>query len=148
MTNTTPPLGYVLVVEDSDEDFATVLEAASAAGLPHEIRRATTGDECLRMLDDNAREQRAQPRLVLLDLQTPKGDGRNALRSMREHARLRTLPIVVLSTSDNPRDVEFCYATGANAYHTKPVSYPAHLLTLRAIFADWLTSVTMPLTVG
>jgi len=148
VTNTTPPLGYVLVVEDSDEDFATVLEAASAVGLPHEIRRATTGDECLRILSDNAREQRANPRLVLLDLQTPQGDGRNALRTMREHARLRTLPIVVLSTSDNPRDVEFCYATGANAYHTKPVSYPAHLNTLQAIFAYWLTSVTMPLTVG
>jgi CheY-like chemotaxis protein len=146
--NATPPYGYLLVVEDSDEDFATVLEAASAAGLPHEIRRATTGDDCLRMLGDAAREHLANPRLVLLDLQTPQGDGRNALRMIREHARLRTLPVVVLSTSDNPRDVEYCYATGANAYHTKPVSYPAHLHTLRAIFAYWLNSVTMPLTVG
>ena len=146
--NATPLHGYVLVVEDSDEDFATVLEAASVARLPHEIRRAKSGDECLRILSDNAREQRANPRLVLLDLQTPQDDGRNALRIMREQEWLRTLPIVVLSTSDNPRDVEYCYATGANAYHTKPVSYPAHLDTLQAIFAYWLSSVTMPLTVG
>jgi len=146
--NATPPFGYVLVAEDSDEDFATVLEAATTAGLPHEIRRAATGDDCLRMLDANAREQRPNPRLVLLDLQTPQGDGRNALRRLREDARFRTLPIVVLSTSDNPRDVEFCYVTGANAYHTKPVSYPAHVNTLRAIFDYWLSSVTMPLSAG
>lgn len=141
--NATPPLGHVLVVEDSDEDFATVLDAATAVGLPHEIRRATSGDECLRMLEDNERAHRAHPRLVLLDLQTPQGDGRHALRLIRENARLRTLPLVVLSTSDNPRDVEYCYATGANAYHTKPVSYPAHLNTLRAIFDYWLNSVTI-----
>lgn len=141
----TSTFGYLLVVEDSDEDFATVLEAASAAGVPYEIRRAITGDECVQMLAENACEHRASPRLVLLDLQTPRGDGRDALRLIRENARLRTLPVVVLSTSDNPRDVEFCYATGANAYHTKPVSYPAHLNTLRSIFEYWLSSVTMPL---
>jgi CheY-like chemotaxis protein len=140
----TPPFGYLLVVEDSDEDFATVLEAANAAGLPYEIRRATTGDECLRMLGENERAKREHPRLVLLDLQTPEVDGRGALSRIREHAQFRTLPLVVLSTSDNPRDVEFCYATGANAYHTKPVSYPDHLDTLRTIFKYWLSSVTMP----
>lgn len=144
----TSPFGHLLVVEDSDEDFATVLDAANAAGLPYEIRRAVTGDECLRMLSDNARENRANPRLVLLDLQTPEGDGRAALSVIRENAQLRTLPLVVLSTSDNPRDVEYCYATGANAYHTKPVSYPAHLSTVRAIFEYWLSNVTMPLCNG
>lgn len=136
--------GYLLVVEDSDEDFDTVLEAARAAGLPHEIRRATTGDECLRLLGENERERRAHPRLILLDLNTPEGDGRNVLRTIRENERLRTLPLVVLSTSSNQRDVDFCYATGANAYHMKPVSYPAHLKTLREIFGYWLTSAVLP----
>jgi CheY-like chemotaxis protein len=140
----TPPPGYLLVVEDSDEDFATVLEAAHAAGLPHEIRRATSGEECLRLLEENERERRANPRLVLLDLNTPLGNGRDALRSIRQNERLRALPLVVLSTSSNPRDVEFCYAAGANAYHTKPVNYPAHLKTLRDIFDYWLSRVALP----
>ncbi|MBC8012305.1 MAG: response regulator [Burkholderiales bacterium] len=139
-----PPPGYLLVVEDSDEDFATVLEAASAAGLRNEIRRATSGDECLRLLGDNKRLRRANPILVLLDLNTPGRDGRDALCSIRQDERLRALPLVVLTTSSNPLDVESCYAAGANAYHTKPVSYPAHLQTLREIFSYWLTSVALP----
>lgn len=143
MIPTAPP-GYLLVVEDSDEDFETVLEAARAAGLPHEICRATSGDECLRLLGENERARRANPRLVLLDLNTPLGDGREALRRIRQSERLRALPLVVLSTSNNPRDLAFCYAAGANAYHTKPVSYPEHLQTLRAIFEYWLTRVELP----
>ena len=144
--NIAPPPGYLLVVEDSDEDFATVLEAARAAGLPHEIRRAASGDECLRLLGDNERERRANPSLVLLDLNTPQGDGRDALRGIRKNDRLRALPLVVLSTSSNPRDVEYCYAAGANAYHTKSVNYPEHVRTLRAIFDYWLTAVVLPVS--
>ena len=142
--NIASPHGYLLVVEDSDEDFATVLEAARSAGLAHEIRRAGSGEECLRLLGENERERRANPSLVLLDLNTPQGDGRDALRGIRENERLRALPLVVFSTSSNPRDVEYCYAAGANAYHTKPLSYPEHLRTLRAIFAYWLTGVVLP----
>jgi CheY-like chemotaxis protein len=85
---------------------------------------------------------------VLLDLQTPQGDGRHALRHIRANARLRSIPLVILSTSDNPRDVEDCLALGANAYHTKSVSYPMHLNTVRAIFHYWLQSTTMPLHVS
>ena len=136
--------GYLLVVEDSDEDFDTVLEAAHASGLRHEIRRTTSGEECLRLLNENKQELRANPSLILMDLNTPLEDGREALRSIRHNENLRTLPVVVLSTSSNPRDLEFCYAMGANAYHTKPVSYPAHLQTLRDIFDYWLTRVTLP----
>lgn len=142
--NIAPLPGYIMVVEDSDEDFETVLEAARSLSLRHEIRRATSGEECLRLLGENERERRKNPSLVLLDLNTPLSDGRDALRNIRQNERLRALPLVVLSTSSNPRDVEFCYTAGVNAYHTKPVSYPAHLQTLRAIFDYWLTSVVLP----
>jgi len=142
--NIAPLPGYLLVVEDSDEDFDTVLEAARASSLRHEIRRTTSGEECLRLLTENEKELRANPRLILMDLNTPRDDGRDALRSIRQNENLRALPVVVLSTSSNPRDLEFCYAMGANAFHTKPVSYPAHLQTLRDILDYWLTRVTLP----
>ena len=141
---TLPPTGFVLVVEDSDEDFDTVLQAAREASLPQEIRRAATGGECLRLLADCERERRTAPLLVLLDLNTPGEDGRAVLRAIRGNGQLRTMPIVVLSTSDNPRDLDFCYRNGVNAYHTKPVSFPAHLRTLRCIFDYWLGSVVLP----
>lgn len=135
---------FLLVVEDSDEDFDTVLDAARRIGLKHEIRRAATGDDCLRLLGEWERERLPDPAIVLLDLNTPGTDGRDALRTMRQNDRLRTLPLVILSTSANPRDVEFCYAAGANAYHTKPVDYAAHLQVLCDIFEYWVHRVTLP----
>lgn len=130
---------HILVVEDSDEDFETVLDAARRSGMLHEVRRATTGDECLALLHQAAKSAAAPPVLVLLDLNTPKGDGRDALREIKHHRHLAALPLVVLSTSSNPRDLEFCYASGAAAYYVKPVQHAEHLRVLETIFAYWLT---------
>jgi CheY-like chemotaxis protein len=81
---------------------------------------------------------------VLLDLNTPHGDGRHALEQIYADTQLSAIPLVVLSTSANPRDVDFCYAHGASAYHVKPVSHGAHLAVLQALFAYWLGSVVLP----
>ena len=86
----------------------------------------------------------AAPLLVLLDLNTPGDDGREALRAIRQDEAHKTLPLVVLSASANPRDLQFCYAAGANAYHVKPVEHALHLQLLQQIFAYWLGSVTLP----
>ncbi|MDP3515602.1 MAG: response regulator [Pseudohongiella sp.] len=134
----------VLVVEDSDEDFDTVLTAARLAGIQHKIRRALTGDDCLRVLRGTAGRAKAQVALVLLDLNTPHGDGRYALEKIHADPQLNAIPMVVLSTSANPRDVDFCYAHGANAYHVKPVSHSEHLLVLQTLFTYWLGSVVLP----
>ena len=134
----------VVVVEDSDDDFETVLTAARLAGVHHEIRRAVSGDDCLLLLRGTADQPRVQAALVLLDLNTPHGDGRNALEQIYLDAQLRSIPLVVLSTSANPRDVDFCYAHGANAYHVKPVSHGEHLTTLQTVFAYWLGNMVLP----
>jgi len=132
----------ILVLEDCDEDFETVLDAARLAGVTHDFRRVTTGDECISLLRD--RTHTATPVLVLLDLNTPKGDGREALRFIKRHDTLRSLPVVVLSTSSNPRDLGFCFDSGANAYHIKPVRHDEHLRTLGDIFHYWLRAVVLP----
>lgn len=128
----------ILVVEDNDEDFETVVEAARRGAIPHPMHRAASGGECLRMLQEAVHNRASLPALVLLDLNTPGDDGREALRLIKSCPRLRAIPTVVLSTSSNPRDVDFCYANHANAYHTKPVSHTAHLKTLQDIFSYWL----------
>ena len=134
----------VLVVEDSDDDFETVLTAARLAGIHHEIRRAVSGDDCLLLLRGTPDLPRVHAALVLLDLNTPHGDGRTALEQISVDAQLRAIPLVVLSTSANPRDVDFCYAHGANAYHVKPVSHGEHLMTLQTVFAYWLGNMVLP----
>ena len=134
----------VLVVEDSDEDFETVMTAARMAGIEHEVRRAVSGDDCLLLLRGTPELPPVQAALMLLDLNTPHGDGRYALEQMYAEARLRAIPVVVLSTSANPRDVDFCYTFGANSYHVKPVSHAEHLEVLQSVFAYWLGSVVLP----
>ncbi|GAA5118977.1 response regulator [Luteolibacter yonseiensis] len=144
MNATSTSHSYLLVLEDSDEDFDTVMRAAREANLPYEIRRAATGDECVRSLTEPPQGCPERPLLVILDLNTPQGDGRQALQILRKDKRFKTLPIVILSSSGNPQDLDFCYGEGANAYHTKPVHYPAHLQTLRQIFDYWLEGVVLP----
>jgi CheY-like chemotaxis protein len=138
---------HVLVVEDSDEDFETVQDAARHSGLLYPIVRAATGGECLCLLRqwrEGLHSRDALPLLVLLDLNTPGDDGRDVLRQVRSDDVLGTLPLVVLSASANPRDLQFCYANGANAYHVKPVAHAAHLKVLHQIFDYWLGSVVLP----
>jgi len=134
----------ILVLEDSDEDFATVQDAARCASLPQTIVRASSGCDCLRLLRGDQQGREAVPLLVLLDLDTPGDDGREALRVIRQDQALKTLPLVVLTASANPRDLQFCYAGGANAYHVKPMEYTLHLQMLQQIFAYWLGSVVLP----
>jgi len=133
----------ILVVEDNDEDYETVVEAALRSRILHHLRRAACGDECVRMLHKSVEQRSRLPALVLLDLNTPGGDGRDALSQIKTCAQLRAIPTVVLSTSANPRDVDFCYANHANAYHTKPVSHLEHLKTLSDIFGYWLGCVLL-----
>ena len=137
------PVLSIMVLEDCDEDFYTLQDAARLAELPHSIVRVITGDECLRLLRNESVDYKALPKLVLLDLHTPGDDGRKALNEIRNDDRLKTLPIIVLSTSNNPIDLKFCYNNGANAYHVKPVDHVLHLQALQQIFAYWLGSVSL-----
>ena len=133
-------LGTILVLEDCDEDFETVCDAARLAEVMQKFRRAKTGDECVEIL----RLGDSLPAFVLLDLNTARGDGRDALRFAKGDPRLRSVPFVVLTTSADPRDRDFCYDCGANAYHVKPVRHDEHLRVLGGIFHYWLRVVALP----
>ena len=141
----TSKLPLIVVVEDSDEDFETAKEAVQRAGIAVEIRRATTGDACLQLLRDVAV---FRPAMVLMDLNTPGTDGREALAAIKKDDALKVWPVVVFTTSADPRDLNFCYAAGANAYHVKPVRYPEHLQLVAELLTYWLGRVVMPLPKG
>ena len=137
-------LRNIVVVEDSDEDFDTVRDAARRSGVLNPLVRARSGAECLRLLRGAAGDKDALALLLLLDLNTPGDDGRDVLREVRSDEALGTLPVVVLSASANAPDLQFCYANGANAYHVKPVDHAMHLKVLQDMFAYWLGSVALP----
>lgn len=134
------PQRSVLILEDSDEDFDTCVEGARAIGLHTQLQRARTGEACIDLLD----RAKTAPELLLLDLNAPGIDGRDALVVIRQKPWLRMLPIVILSTSDDPRDVAHCYAHGANAYHVKPVHHVKHLDVVREVLQYWLAYTVLP----
>ena len=130
----------MVVVEDSDEDFDTVVEAVKRSELSIEVRRATTGEAGLALLREVASDR---PVIVLMDLNTPGTDGRDALTVMKSEAAIMSVPVIVFSTSANPKDVGFCYSAGANAYHVKPVRYPDHLQLIIDLVRYWFSRVTL-----
>ena len=137
ITNPSP----IVIVEDSDEDFDTVMEAVKKVGLPAEVHRATSGDAFLALLQGAAA---IRPAMVLMDLNTPGTDGRDALTTLKSDPAFRVVPVIVFSTSDNPKDLDFCYRAGANAYHVKPVRHPDHLQAVIDILGYWLGRVALP----
>jgi len=133
-------MSSILILEDCQEDFDTALEALHGIDLPCQVCRAITGDECLSLLVD---AKTIRPDLVLLDLNTPGIDGREVLRTIKTAQGLKSIPVVVLTTSSNPNDLAACYEFGANAYHLKPVQYPNYLEILELIFKYWLKYVIL-----
>ena len=146
MTPSTPSTfaAPIMVVEDSDEDFDTLREVAQAAGVTRVIHRAASGSDCLAMLrgEDDVRLP-LMPALIVMDLNSHGVDGREALVAIKTDAGLKEIPLVVLTTSANPKDVDFCYQAGANAYHVKPVRHDQYVLLLRSVVHYWLDNVTL-----
>ena len=137
----------VMVVEDSDEDFDTFIDAAATAGITQIIHRDASGGDCLAMLRGRDKGGGdiylpALPALILMDLNSHGVDGREALVAIKNDTLFKEIPLVILTTSANPKDVAFCYQAGANAYHVKPVRHDQYLLLLRNLLQYWLMSVT------
>lgn len=131
----------LVVVEDCEEDFDTLKDAVRASGVAAEVWHAETGYDGLALLAQATSRRTA---LVLMDLNTPGLDGRDALQRIKSDPALKAFPVVVFSGSANPRDLAFCYASGANAYHVKSLHYPENLATLVGLLSYWLGRVRLP----
>lgn len=130
----------ILVVEDLDEDFETVVDAANDVGVTNDVVRASSFAEAQVVISASA----SAFSFVLLDVNLPDGVGSDLVRALRGGDLLHSTPIVVFSTSDNARDLAELYAAGVNAYHVKVLRYQDNMTTLRAIFSYWLSAVRLP----
>lgn len=142
------PRQPILLVEDSPEDFEATVRALRRAGLVNPILRCEDGDEALDFLHQRGRfaEPGAAPRpaIVLLDLNLPGTDGRDVLAELKANPALRSIPVVVLTTSTDPRDVERCYHAGANSYIEKPVDLERFMQTIQRFTEFWFHIVVTP----
>lgn len=106
----------VLLVEDDSNDVAVAMRAFERHALGERVKVLRDGAELLDYLESNGRPV---PRLILLDLKMPRLDGRAALRELRSRDETRHVPVVVISSSDQQRDVRDCYELGANSFVVK-----------------------------
>jgi CheY-like chemotaxis protein len=135
-------LASLLVVEDSPEDFEATRRSLVRGGLANPIVHVSDGDSALDYLF--AGERRSVPALILLDLNLPGTDGRQVLARVKADERLRQVPVVVLTTSRDRRDVEACYRAGANSYIQKPVDLAGFQRALRTLREYWFDVVVLP----
>jgi len=137
----------ILVADDSEADREIIRRALNQGRLRCELQEVSDGDELLQYLRREARFDDAkrypEPDLLLLDINMPRVDGKQALRAIRQTLN-PTLPVVMLTTSRREQDVIESYALGVNAYISKPVEIDAFLETVRQLENFWLDLVTLP----
>lgn len=121
-TGTTRPLPPILLVEDNPMDLDLTLRAFSKRNFSNEIIVARDGEEALAWLPRWAAGE-PMPAVVLLDINLPRASGLEVLRGFREHALARRIPVVVLTSSRDDRDLKAAYDLGVNSYIEKPVSF-------------------------
>ena len=137
----------ILLVEDSPEDFETTRRAFRRAGLRNPMLHCATGDDALDFLHQRGRYTAAtapRPGIILLDLNLPGTDGRAVLAEIKAAAGLSEIPVVVLTTSADRRDVEACYQAGANSYVQKPVNLDAFMVAIQRLHDYWFDVVILP----
>jgi CheY-like chemotaxis protein len=135
----------VLLVEDDPGDVVLIREAFEFNKVHNTLHVASDGVEALDFLyQRNAHAGAPRPDLVLLDLNLPRKDGREVLEEVKADPRLRTIPIVVLTTSEAEEDILRSYDLHANAYVTKPVDFDRFIEVVRLIDDFFVTVVKLP----
>ncbi len=138
----------LLVVEDNDEDFLVLERLMQHRAVPNPIYRCTDGDDVLDFMYREGPYQNPElaprPSVVLLDLNLPGTDGREVLEQLKQDHHLQKIPVVVFTTSQNPKDIDFCYRHGANGYLIKPMGFEQLETTVQMFVDYWLLANTPP----
>jgi CheY-like chemotaxis protein len=138
----------LLVVEDSDEDFEAFHRGWCKLTTTNPIHRCINGDDALDFLHHTGKYTSShpllRPGLILLDLNLPGTDGREVLTQIKQDNNLRSIPVVVFTTSSNPKDLEICYQQGANSYIIKPIDVKKLMNIINILVEYWLQVNSLP----
>jgi len=142
------PSQPILLVEDSPEDYEATVRAFKRSGLKNPIYRCEDGENALDFLHRRGPyadpERSPRPGVILLDLNLPGTDGREVLTAIKRDEQLKQIPVIVLTTSNDARDVESCYQAGANSYIQKPVDMEGFVRAIERLNGYWFEVVLLP----
>jgi len=138
----------ILMADDDADDRLLAKDALAECRLANELHFVENGEELLDYLHRRRKfvnlAQSPRPGLILLDLNMPKKDGREALKEIKDDPRLRTIPVVVLTTSRADTDISRIYELGANSFITKPVSFDSLVEVMKILGRYWFEIVELP----
>lgn len=138
----------ILLADDDEDDRMLTREALAESRLANDLHMVADGEE---LMDYLLRRDRyvaladsPRPGLILLDLNMPKMDGREALKEIKSHATLRQIPVVILTTSKAEEDIYRTYDLGANSFITKPVMFDSLVKVMKDLGKYWFEIVELP----
>lgn len=143
-SNNTEPV-EILLVEDNPGDIRLITEILKEAKIQNNINITTDGEVALKfLLNEDEFQDAPRPHLILLDLNLPKKDGREVLTEIKANEQLKSIPVVILSTSTAREDIMGTYKHHANSYITKPVDLDQFIQVVESIQNFWLSIVKLP----
>lgn len=136
------PHEHILLIEDDDVDIMTVRRSLKELAVPNPLDQVCDGEQGLAFLRDPANPR---PGLILLDLNMPRMNGVEFLTELRADVALKSIPVVVLTTSREETDRISSFSQSVSGYMIKPVDYPQFVNTMRIIRDYWATSESSPI---
>ncbi|GGD46416.1 response regulator [Emticicia aquatilis] len=133
----------ILICDDDEDDLYLVKSIFNDTKFSNQTVYLKNGAELLEYLQNQKKDTSVG--LVLLDLNMPKMDGRETLRLIKNNPELRRIPVVILTTSNAPQDIEKCYELGANCFMTKPSSYEGLNDAIKTLSKFWLELSYLPI---
>lgn len=141
----------ILMADDDDDDFMLTNKALKESKLLNTLIRVHDGEELLNYLQRTGEYEGVEtvrPGVILLDLNMPRKDGREALREIKSNDELRDIPVVVFTTSKAEEDIYRSYQLGVNSFITKPVTFENLIAVMKALGKYWFEIVELPTTDG
>ncbi len=140
-----PTKPEILLVDDSPADLDLTLEALASSTYQSHVNTVPDGEEAIAYLHRaGAYSNAARPNLVILDLNLPRKDGRVVLADFKSDPALRSVPVVIFTTSHSRQDIARCYAIGANCYVSKPGNLKDFRTAVQAIEQYWFSVASLP----
>jgi len=137
----------ILIADDDPEDRNLISEAFDIAEIPHELFFVKDGEELLDYLKRRKNYADASisktPAIILLDLNMPRKDGREALNEIKSDPEINNIPVIVLTTSNYDEDIKKTYLMGVNGFITKPVTFTALVDAFKGVCSYWLDTVKL-----